>query len=92
MGLFKIYVLHRASLSPVCGIEIINSLDQRGHVASPSLVYPTLQRLKSEGLLRSEEQVVNGKVRKYYETTSKGLEVLKSAKEKVRELVDEVLT
>jgi PadR family transcriptional regulator PadR len=42
-------------------------------------------------LLKSKEEVVNGKVRKYYRTTAKGKNTLKEARMKVQELLNELI-
>jgi DNA-binding PadR family transcriptional regulator len=41
--------------------------------------------------LSRRNNVVNGKVRKYYRITEKGVNALEEAKPKIKELVDEVL-
>jgi len=42
--------------------------------------------------LQSENKVVNGKVRKYYQATNAGRQTLAEAYAKVRELVEEIGT
>ncbi|UCG83890.1 MAG: PadR family transcriptional regulator, partial [Dehalococcoidia bacterium] len=58
---------------------------------SPGTLYPTLHRLEREGYLSVQNRVVEGKVRKYYSITEQGLAILDEAKDKIAELVDEVL-
>jgi len=41
--------------------------------------------------LKSEEEVVEGKVRRYYTITDKGKELLDDIKPRIKELVEEVL-
>jgi DNA-binding PadR family transcriptional regulator len=53
--------------------------------------YPILHRLEKENLLKSYSENISGKIRKYYRTTSKGVRMLSKIKEKIRELVDEVM-
>jgi len=91
LGFIKIHILYHASQGPIYGAEIIEEIRRHGYQVSPGLIYPTLHSLEREGYLISRKQVVHGRVRKYYEITDKGLEMLKRAKEKIRELVDEVL-
>ena len=43
------------------------------------------------GLLYVENKTSGGKVRKYYSITNDGIEVLDKAKEKIRELTDEII-
>lgn len=35
-------------------------------------LYPTLHRLEAEGLIETESQLVNGRMRKYYKLTNRG--------------------
>ncbi len=46
-------------------------------------LYPILYKLENAGLLKTEQEVVDGRVRKYYSLTEKGKA---EAKEKVAEL------
>lgn len=41
--------------------------------------------------MRTEKTTVHGKMRRYYEATEKGLKILEDSREKIKELVDEVL-
>jgi DNA-binding PadR family transcriptional regulator len=41
--------------------------------------------------LKSHEEIVNGKVRKYYRSTVKGRSTLNEAKMKVQELLNEMI-
>jgi DNA-binding PadR family transcriptional regulator len=47
--------------------------------------------LEKDGYLKSEREVVAGKVRRYYRITRSGSELLEKSKDKIRELVEEVL-
>jgi DNA-binding PadR family transcriptional regulator len=47
--------------------------------------------MEAEGLLRSSQQVVDGRTRRCYEATAKGRRVLESTKRQLRELAREVL-
>ena len=46
-------------------------------------LYPALHKLKDDGLIKTEKEVVNNRVRKYYSLTEKGR---RSTTEKVDEL------
>jgi DNA-binding PadR family transcriptional regulator len=46
--------------------------------------------MEANGLLKKEERVVNGKVRKYYSITDKGCLVLEKSKQKAFELFKEI--
>jgi DNA-binding PadR family transcriptional regulator len=91
LGFIKIHVLYHASKGPIFGVEITNELGRHGYHLGPGTLYPTLHRLEREGYLVQKPEVVGGKVRKYYVITEQGLAVLNEAKNKIRELVDEVL-
>ncbi len=54
-------------------------------------MYPLLHGLEASGYLTREDRVVDGKVRKYYEITPDGEKALAEARQKIRELVDEML-
>jgi DNA-binding PadR family transcriptional regulator len=47
--------------------------------------------LEKDGYLKSGREIVAGKVRKYYRITKSGSEVLEKSKDKIRELVEEVM-
>jgi PadR family transcriptional regulator, regulatory protein PadR len=93
-GLFpsfiKLHILYHAAEGPVFGLDLIRELERHGYRLSPGTLYPLLHTLEREGCLRSEKQVVNGKVRKYYTATPEGAKVLADAYVKVRELLDEI--
>jgi DNA-binding PadR family transcriptional regulator len=54
-------------------------------------MYPMLHELEKAGYLRRIDRVVNGKVRKYYAITRRGVGALADARRKIAELVGEVL-
>ena len=91
LGFIKIHILYHASKEPIFGVGIVEELSRHGYYLSPGTLYPTLHRLAKEGYLEQDSKLVGGKVRKYYTITDSGLEVLKQARGKISELVDEVL-
>lgn len=91
LGFIKIHILYHASKEPIFGVGIVEELSRHGYYLSPGTLYPTLHRLAKEGYLTQDSKLVGGKVRKYYTITESGLEVLKQARDKISELVDEVL-
>ena len=91
LGFISIHILHHAAEDPVYGLWLIEELKHHGYDLSPGTIYPILHALKVEGLIKSRDRIVEGKVRKYYETTTRGRKVLTDAKNKIRELVHEVL-
>ncbi len=91
LGFIKIHILHHAEQEPVYGLALIEELGRHGYDLSPGTLYPILHQLERQGYLVGEEQVVQGKVRKYYTVTPEGSRALAAARPKIRELVDEVL-
>ena len=91
LGFVKIHILYHASKEPIYGVEILEELGRHGYRLSPGTLYPTLHRLASEGYLQRRSEVVGGKVRKYYAITERGLGARDEARQRITELVDEVL-
>ncbi len=91
LGFIKIHILYHASKEPIFGAEIAEELSRHGYSISPGTLYPTLHRLEKEGYLESNSRVVEGRVRKYYQATIEGKRVLEQSREKIRELVTEVI-
>ena len=91
LGFVKIHILHHAEEEPVYGLALIQELAHHGYELSPGTLYPLLHQLARQGYLACEEQVVGGKVRKYYTATAAGSAALVEIRAKIRELVDEVL-
>ena len=91
LGFIKIHILYHASKEPIYGVEIMEELRRHGYQLSPGTVYPTLHRLERDSYLKSKHRVVDGKVRNYYTITEKGRGALSEARDKIRELVTEVI-
>ncbi len=91
LGFIKVHILYHASKEPIYGSQILEELGRHGYRLSPGTLYPALHRLEREGYLEVSSSVVEGKVRKYYRATSLGKQMLQEGKEKIRELVKEVL-
>ncbi|MBI5472304.1 MAG: helix-turn-helix transcriptional regulator [Ignavibacteriae bacterium] len=91
LGFIKVHILHHAAQVPIYGLWIKDELAHHGYNLSPGTLYPILHSLEEQGLLKSYSETVDGKVRKYYETTPKGTNVLTGAKGKIKELLDEVM-
>ena len=92
LGFIRIHLLHHASKGPVYGLWLIEELGQHGYKLSPGTLYPILHKLEEEKLLKSYSEKVDGKIRKYYRTTPKGIKTLSKIKEKIKELIREVMT
>jgi PadR family transcriptional regulator, regulatory protein PadR len=89
-GLIKLHVLHHASKGEVFGLGMIQELRRHGYAIGAGTLYPLLHRLEAKRYLVSRERVVGGKVRRCYTITPRGGRAFVKAKEKVRELFDEI--
>ncbi|HUC13018.1 MAG TPA: PadR family transcriptional regulator [Acidimicrobiales bacterium] len=87
----RLHILHHAAHGEVHGAWMAKELAQHGYRISPGSLYPTLHKMQTEGLLRSAQQVVNGRARRSYVATAKGRRSLESMKRQLRELANEVL-
>lgn len=91
LGFIKVHILHHAAEEPVYGLALIAELRRHGYELSPGKLYPVLHELEAAGYLARLNRVVNGKVRKYYALTRRGGAALRAAREKIGELVGELL-
>jgi len=85
------HVLYHAARGPVWGVEMMEELRRHGYNLGPGTLYPILHHLEEAGYLSSTTTVVSGKRRKNYRITKAGQKLLQDAREKLRELVSEVL-
>jgi len=90
-GFMRVHILHHAAEESVFGLEMIEELRRHGYSISAGTMYPMLHGLEEAGALRSRQTLVEGKIRKYYETTKSGDALLAELRLKVREFADEVL-
>lgn len=91
LGFIKIHILYHADREPVYGAELSRELARHGYQISFGTLYPTLHSLQRNGLVKSYEEIVEGKKRKYYKITDKGRKALAQAREKIKELIIEVI-
>lgn len=91
LGFIRIHILYHADKEEIYGTEMINELRRHGYEVSPGTIYPILHSLENEGCLTSKEKNVEGKIRKYYKITEEGLKILKEARKKIKELINEVM-
>ena len=90
-GAVRLHVLHHSAEGGVHGAWMAAELAEHGYSISPGTLYPTLHRMEEEGLLRSANEVVEGRTRRVYTITSAGRRALRDAKRLLAELADEVL-
>jgi PadR family transcriptional regulator, regulatory protein PadR len=90
-GLIRVHVLYHACKAPIFGLDIIEKLQRHEYKLSPGTLYPLLRRLKKRGYLRSKD-IRSGRVaRRLYRATPAGQKALARTREKVRELLGELL-
>jgi DNA-binding PadR family transcriptional regulator len=90
LGFIRVHILYHAAREPIFGLEMIRELATHGYQLSPGTLYPLLHALERDGFLRTEQKVVDGKVRKYYRATRAGKGTLAEALKKARELLGEI--
>ncbi len=91
LGFIKIHILYHAGQQPVYGLWLMEELAWHGYTISPGTLYPTLHSLERAGYLTSEKRVVEGRQRRYYTLTPDGEAALAEARDRLAELVAEVL-
>lgn len=85
-GFIQVHILRHAHEGGVYGSWLIEHLQDHGYNLSPGTLYPMLKRMVTDGLLKMEQENVNGRIRKIYTTTPLGDEALQEASLKIREL------
>lgn len=88
----ELHILHHAKEENLYVLWMIDELAHHGYKVGPSHLYPKFHRLERQGYLKREDRVVDGKVRKYYRATAKGVRYLETRKRMVLELVQEAFS
>lgn len=90
LGFIHIHILHHAKEKPIFGVWMLEELKEHGYNISSGTLYPILHSMEEDGLLSKEEKNVQGKIRKYYSTTEKGIQIFDEARKKAYELFKEI--
>ncbi|MFE2990602.1 PadR family transcriptional regulator [Streptomyces sp. NPDC059262] len=90
-GAVRLHILHHAAEEEIHGAWMTEELARHGYDISPGTLYPTLHRLEADGLLTSEQRVVDGRTRRVYTATKAGKKALAEDRRALRELAREVL-
>ncbi|MFI1406609.1 PadR family transcriptional regulator [Streptomyces griseofuscus] len=90
-GAVRLHILHHAVEEEIHGAWMTEELARHGYDISPGTLYPTLHRLEADGLLTSEQRVVDGRARRVYTATEAGKKALAEDRRALRELAREVL-
>jgi len=90
-GLIRIHILYHACQGPIFGLGMIEELSRHGYKLSAGTLYPLLHGLETKGYLRSREVRSGRSFRRVYRATAAGRKALALAREKVKELIGELL-
>jgi DNA-binding PadR family transcriptional regulator len=90
-GLIRIHILYHACQGPIFGLGMIEELGRHGYKLSAGTLYPLLHGLEMKGYLRSREVRSGRSIRRVYRATATGRKALALAREKVKELIGELL-
>ncbi len=90
-GAVRLHILHHAAQEEIHGAWMTEELARHGYQISPGTLYPTLHRLEADGLLVSEQRVVDGRTRRVYRSTEAGRRALAEDRKALEELAREVL-
>lgn len=90
-GFMRLHVLYHADKEPTCGADLMEELRHHGYDVGPGTLYPMLRDMLEAGYLTRSPETVNGKQRKNYRATARGKKLLAAARDKVRELVSEII-
>lgn len=90
LGFMNIHILHHAKAEPFYGSWMIEELRSHGYNVSAGTIYPMLHSLEESELIKHEERLVEGKIRKYYSITPEGEQVLEEARKRAHELFREI--
>jgi len=90
-GLVRIHILYHACQGPIFGLGMIEELGRHGYRLSSGTLYPLLHGLEMKGYIRSREVRSGRSMRRVYRATAAGRKALALAREKVKELLGELL-
>ena len=90
-GAVRLHILHHAAECEIHGAWMTEELGHHGYRISPGTLYPTLHRLEADGLLASEQRVVDGRTRRVYRATEAGETARTEDREELKELARAVL-
>lgn len=92
LGFIRVHILHHAMEDEgIYGVWMIEELERHGYDISPGTLYPILHEMEENGMLRRKNVNANGKIRKMYRATTKGIKTLENLKNFVSELSREVI-
>jgi len=90
-GLIRLHILHHACRKPVFGLGIMEELGRHGYKLGAGTLYPILHGMEKAGYLVSNIERVAGRNRRLYTATESGQLTLQIGKDRVRELLRELI-
>jgi DNA-binding PadR family transcriptional regulator len=90
-GFVRLHVLHHAAEGDLYGNWMIEELARHGYKISPGTLDPMIHALERKGYLTSRLVRTGRSRRRIYRATPNGLRALRVAREKLEELVREVV-
>jgi DNA-binding PadR family transcriptional regulator len=90
-GFIRLHILYHAAKERIYGAAIAEELVRHGYRLSAGTLYPTLHLLEELGYLQSSRELAGARWRTYYRATRAGRAVVKEARQKLLELVTEVV-
>jgi PadR family transcriptional regulator PadR len=85
-NLLDLMILRIVQREPMWGYKIIKHVEEQYRIKlRHSALYPLLKKLERTGFLRSRKETKNGRIRKIYEITSKGIHLVEAYNEFLRE-------
>jgi PadR family transcriptional regulator, regulatory protein PadR len=91
LAFIRVHILYHAKKEPFFGLWMIEELQHHGYNISAGTLYPILHKMEADNLLESKEKTFDGKIRKYYSITREGEKILEKAREKTKELFNEII-
>ncbi|MCW3985248.1 MAG: PadR family transcriptional regulator [Candidatus Bathyarchaeota archaeon] len=77
-----VMVLRLVQIEPMWGYKIIKRVEEQYEITlRHGALYPLLNNLEKKGFLRSRKEAKGGRVRKVYEITSKGIQLVEAYNE-----------
>lgn len=90
-GAVRLHILHHAAEGEINGAWMSAELANHDYKISPGTLYPMLHRMQQDGLLASEQRVVQGRAVRVYRATEAGRTALAEDRAALAELAREVL-
>jgi DNA-binding PadR family transcriptional regulator len=79
-------ILRMVQIEPMWGYKIIKYVEEQHQIRlRHGALYPLLNKLEKSGLLRSKKETKGGRIRKIYEITSKGFQLVDAYNEFLRD-------